>query len=109
MYDAKRFADYRARRKANAAEREQKTYLLHDEAGYSALAAAILYQAMKDLERVRSSQINTDQEWISRAMGFSPVQDLDEYCHSGCFEIHCHLLGIPPDQVRINLDIEPAN
>jgi hypothetical protein len=109
MYDPKRLAAFQKRRREAYTAEPSKVYLLHDEAGYSALAAAIINQAMKDLARVRRQDINADQAWISNALGFTPEEDLADYFVSEEFDVHCHILGIPPDQVRINIELEPAN
>lgn len=110
MYDSKRFADYQKRRReAYTPDENKTTFLLHDEAGYSALAAAIINQAMKDLHRIRTNNTNAEQVSISKELGFTPQEDLDDYFVSPEFDIHCHMLGIPPSQVRINIELEPAN
>ena len=116
MYDPVRFAAYQERRLAEYVPDEEynipnprKNYLLHDEAGFSALAAGIINQAIKDLGRIRRGEVNTEQVWISNALGFTPEEDLEDYFWSAEFDIHCHMLKISPDKVRKMLELEPAN
>ncbi len=105
MYDPVRFAAFQKKRQEEY-QHVEKIYLLQGEAGWSALAAAILHRALVDWKRVQKRKPTPEQIVMAKAMGFrSSREELIEYFWSDELDHHTAFLNISPDSVRTKLEV----